>query len=925
MKRTFQILALVFVLVLASLCIIACNDETDYTEIETKDLAFENGQFKTSVSHDTESYDLISKFIVSDKAWFVIGKDEGFAEILPNDILSLADGDNIFYVKIMDGKHETIYKFNIYRKKMCTINFETNGGSAVSPITIIEGNTIEAPNSLKLGYTLSWDYDFSRPVTDSITINANWTPCNYKISIDAEGTEMHEQRVSVTFGSKYDIEIPVKAGYEFKGWLYNNTNFDTTEEYKYASDINLVASFQPKQYTIAYVLEQGVVNPNASLLTYTIESNIALEDAIWKNDEKRFVGWYTTQTYEENSKITNISNKIGALKLYAKFEDVEFVTNVDLYVENVLIESIELTYKAPYTITYAPQVDEFHRFDGWTSENGLVASVGASWPFKTDIRLDAIITNREYEIEYVLFGGTNNSENPVSFSIDSDIDLLAPTHGNYEFLGWYLSDKFEGDKVEKITSSMAGEPLTLYAKWLKKTNVILDKNQGVCDLTSILISDGGSYELPIPTREKFIFGGWYSNDDKFELIGTWNHNADVITLVANWIPVPYAVTYVLNGENPDDVTQNELNPNGYDVTSGKVALYAPSWKNGIKSFGGWYLEPTFDTKIEEIDSTLYEGLTLFAKWDEIRVTINYDTDNGQISSNIGYVVLGSNYILLEPQKPGYTFKGWYYGESLIELNGVWEINAESVNLVARWEIISYNINYNLNGGTAEGLLHTYNINSENIILPIPTLEGHTFIGWYTNGGGISQNVTITTGSFGDKSYEAKWFKTKDDNGFVYELRDGIMVIVDFEKELDTTKKYVPDIYVPEYYYGYKVTSIGNRAFSKFGAVFSVSGQLNEDGKITHYYRDGDPTSGGFTKIYLPTSIEHIGAYAFEGCNGIKVQIYSPNGGYANYITWDEGVTFEVGNIPARDCIWGFRPALGWSRYSLAQIPEGYDK
>ena len=246
-------------------------------------------------------------------------------------------------------------------------------------------------------------------------------------------------------------------------------------------------------------------------------------------------------------------------------------------------------------------------------------------------------------------------------------------------------------------------------------------------------------------------------------------------------------------------------------------------------------------------------------------------------------------------------------------------------MVARWEIISYNINYNLNGGTAEGLLYTYNINSENIILPIPTLEGHTFIGWYTNGGGVSQNVTITTGSFGDKSYEAKWFKTKDDNGFVYELRDGIMVIVDFEKELDTTKTYVPDIYVPEYYYGYKVTSIGNRAFSKFGAVFSVSGQLDEDGKITHYYRDGDPTSGGFTKIYLPTSIEHIGAYAFEGCNGIKVQIYSPNGGYANYITWDEGVTFEVGNIPARDCIWGFRPALGWSRYSLAQIPEGYDK
>lgn len=921
MKRIFQILILVLILVISSACLIACNDDTDYTEIETSDMAFENGQFKVSVSHDVSSFDLVSKFSTSDKAWFDIGKDESFAEVLLSDApVSLVSGNNLFYVKIMDGKHETVYKFNIYRKKMCTVQFQPNGGSAVPSITIEEGNTIESPNSMKLGYSLSWDYDFSNPITDNITINAQWTPCNYGIIIDAEGTELHQQKVDVTFGNTFSLGTPAKTGYEFKGWLFNGSSFDVTEAYKYANDITLVADFQPTEYTISYIIESGVTNPNAGIVTFTIESSITLQDAEWKNNEKRFIGWYTTNTYEDGSEITEITGRTGALKLYARFEDVIFTPKVNLYVDGVLVDTIELTYKSPYSISYIPTVDQYHKFVGWKNEDVSVEATGSSWPYKIDIDLVADISSREYEIEYNLSGGTNNPENPNTFSLDSDVDLLDPTFGSHEFLGWYTTKTFEdGTKIETITASMAGQPVTLYAKWLYRSNVTFDANGGKCDIENSLYTDGESYELPTPTRDKYDFGGWYLDGEKLEQKGIWTYNTDK-TLVANWIPVPYAITYVLNGG-----IQNDSNPKGYDVTAGIIALYAPNWENGIKSFDGWYLEPTFENKIEEIDSTLYEGITLFAKWNEIKITINYDSNGGQVSSATGTVVLGSNYSLLEPQRPGFTFEGWYNGADLVDLTGVWMTNTTSVTLVAKWKIVSYKIDYNLDGGSADGLVTEYNIESQDIVLPTPTKDGYTFIGWYTNGGGISQNVTIMSGSFGDKSYEAKWFKTQDDNGFVYELRDGIMVVVDFNKTIDTTLNYVPDIYVPEYYYGYKVTSIGNRAFAKYGSVFASAGQLDGDGNIVHYYRDGNPNTGGFTKIYLPTSIEHIGAYAFEGCSGIKVQLYSPSGGYANYITWDAGVTYEAGNIPARDCIWGFRPALGWSRYSLANIPEGYDK
>ena len=42
--------------------------------------------------------------------------------------------------------------------------------------------------------------------------------------------------------------------------------------------------------------------------------------------------------------------------------------------------------------------------------------------------------------------------------------------------------------------------------------------------------------------------------------------------------------------------------------------------------------------------------------------------------------------------------------------------------------------------------------------------------------------------------------------------------------------------------------------------------------------------------------------------------------------WEEGVVYSSGksNKQVRDCIWGFRPAIGWSRYSAVPIPDDYE-
>ena len=76
-------------------------------------------------------------------------------------------------------------------------------------------------------------------------------------------------------------------------------------------------------------------------------------------------------------------------------------------------------------------------------------------------------------------------------------------------------------------------------------------------------------------------------------------------------------------------------------------------------------------------------------------------------------------------------------------------------------------------------------------------------------------------------------------------------------------------------------------------------------------------------IYLPTSIKEIGDNAFENCYCIKLIVYNENLSEADYKSWDKNVTWGKGTLQARDTIWKFRPAIGWSRYSLVEIPEDY--
>ena len=110
-----------------------------------------------------------------------------------------------------------------------TITFDTNGGSAVAPITQDYGTDITAPAApTKTGYTfMGWNpaLPATMPAGD-MTIKAQWSINRYTVTFDTDGgSEVDAQ--TVAYGEKAKTPAdPTKTGYTFAGWELGGNAYD---------------------------------------------------------------------------------------------------------------------------------------------------------------------------------------------------------------------------------------------------------------------------------------------------------------------------------------------------------------------------------------------------------------------------------------------------------------------------------------------------------------------------------------------------------------------------------------------------------------------------------------------------------------------------------------------------------------------------
>lgn len=212
--------------------------------------------------------------------------------------------------------------------------------------------------------------------------------------------------------------------------------------------------------------------------------------------------------------------------------------------------------------------------------------------------------------------------------------------------------------------------------------------------------------------------------------------------------VEYTVTYKANGGTGNDV----------ETTTSKVADCTFA-RNGY-NFTGWNTEADGSGDSYDVDSEVTSDLILYAQWEIINYTITYYLNDGT-NNNANpetYTIETETIALQDPSRNGYTFGGWYSESTFTnQVTQIAKGSTGNITLHAKWTLITYDITYELDGGTNHASNPaTYTIETATITLQAPSKFGHTFSGWYRESTFTNQVTQITNGSTGDITLYAQW-------------------------------------------------------------------------------------------------------------------------------------------------------------------------
>lgn len=285
----------------------------------------------------------------------------------------------------------------------------------------------------------------------------------------------------------------------------------------------------------------------------------------------------------------------------AKKVEVEFVYNNGT--DNTVTKVVENTpVDEPEEPTY-----EGHEFLSWYEDD----TFKNEWDFETPVEEDITLHAKwekiipEYTVEFDSVGGSH-IENVLVLENENVEMPEVPTKDGFNFKGWYTESTYENvfDFATGIT-----EDITLYAKWEVEVilyTVTFDSKLGFT-IEEIKVEANTTVERPIdPSREGYVFEGWYTDVDKDELFDFNTLINNDITLSAKWTEVEnvYTVTFDSNGGSAIDEQS---------VIEGELVEKPVSPILDGHTFIGWFEDENFTVEYD-FTTLVDQDLTLYAKW-----------------------------------------------------------------------------------------------------------------------------------------------------------------------------------------------------------------------------------------------------------------------------------------------------------------------
>ena len=326
-------------------------------------------------------------------------------------------------------------------------------------------------------------------------------------------------------------------------------------------------------------------------------------------------------------------------------------------------------------------------------------------------------------------------------------------------------------------------------------------------------SDKKLSTLPVPTREGYVFEGWYTADAQGEATETKVDTSTTFdsdtTIVAKWTEkdkgeqtVRYRMVVYMSqeGDSEADLCTVDVGLAVFAdeaATTAQIAKPADPVREGY-TFGGWFTseactegsEFTFDD--HNMGTVEYgdDDLELYAKWEKNSVpdhTVTFkDGDTTCATLTVKDGGTWEKLIPKSPTKEGYEFTGWTLEDG--ESCGPKKPVTSDLTLVANWKVPSYTVTYKTPDDTsadtpaeaslislmslaADDSADDQDDSSGTVVAEVevekgktapelePTREGYRFAGWFVDGACTEaydfETRTVTENTI----LYAKWVKT----------------------------------------------------------------------------------------------------------------------------------------------------------------------
>ena len=548
-----------------------------------------------------------------------------------------------------------------------------------------------------------------------------------------------------TFAS--DTEAYQLRDFEFDKRVYWNENVGWGEwtDFNYSTritrDWDLYQTYKPK--TITADLDGGTLNAELTVKPYTEYQQLPVP----AKEGYDFIGWQLPGA--DNNKEDYFADITGfnATQLLGAGGGV----NGDVYFG---------TLKA----VWLPE--QYHK-----TTDGDTVSFSRTVPVVT--YTDDSLTEIN-EIRYVVYG--------TDCIVPDDIVY----NGAFEFLGWYSYKQDADDTDGSVSASRfdfnieVTEPVSIYQNMrslydgtrLTALGLYLNGTRtfdsiGAGQRIKAYLPAQGEYTFRVSTDNyiNISYGseGYYATSSSPQTITITNDSAygrEVFFDVASYddtFRISFSGAAGATDGSPVYVSTSDLYAIGDEVS-------APD--NSGCTFLGWY--DANDVKISEEGSfafvlSAFDADAVYtAKWQECATTLTVNDENaGSVSGLEGTTVVGGEVTVTAETNPGYTFIGWYDGDTKVSEEGSYDftftMTAETKVYTAKWIKVSV-VSEDTLKGTVSELTEEYLL-GDKVSVTATTNSGYTFIGWYNGDEKVADTLTYEfIMPAEDVTYTAKWIK-----------------------------------------------------------------------------------------------------------------------------------------------------------------------